>query len=356
MSAINRKRKSKKNQLSNLSRLVNDGFELFALENNASQVESDIIVHIDRSQISLSRRDTKKTITHRRNPKKPDLVVSFITKNIDPGDRVLISLKPNSYLEVVEETYSHSSRVCEETAARSAILNSPFKKKNTLYFWSRLNDQSFNKSIRVFIMPEEMITTVLIGVSNVTAEIVGIISSDNYLGGQPSSKPDWLMGNNIENYSNLALSSLLQISRMPRIYLLSLIACLFFCASAMLSITYYNYQISSLSEASNVARSTLQKIATSKSLATRLNDMKGATFFNLQLMNEVAVKMKDGNWITRLRINDNAAEISGISNSAADILRHYSEIVGTSNVRMLSSVTRDNETGLERFIIGADLK
>ena len=84
--------------------------------------------------------------------------------------------------------------------------------------------------------------------------------------------------------------------------------------------------------------------------------MKGETFFNLQLMNEVAVKMKDGNWITRFRINDNAVEISGVSNSAADILRHYSEIVGASNVRMLSSVTRDNETGLERFIIGADLK
>ena len=353
MATIVRKRTSKQKQFGSIRQLVSDGLDLFALGNGVREVEPDTTIYLNQSRFGIKHSQSKQLIEHEFDVSKPHETAALIRGYIKPKTRVLFVLDRTCYFGVMDHSESASNRICADTAARTAQMNSPFHRKNTVYFWRRDDNYRKKCDIHVFILSSDILEGFYAGLRDVNANVIGMITSKDFMAERQFSAINSMQKTNIKHEQNWK-SELKKLEMLPRTYSILFFACFIFIASAIASFSVSSQKTAGLTGASSQARSDLETFATAGIIKNKLKKMRRDAFNKLRLMNAVASKMEDGSWVNRIRINDGAVEVSGISKSAADTLRQIAEVKGTSNVRLLSSVTRDSKTQLERFIIGLD--
>lgn len=354
--------KSRKNNSSSIQRLkqilqlVTDGFDLFVPDEKNNSLELDIIIHIDQNKITVSGNNLDKHPPKSIDASNPDTALILLNQYLQPKSKALISIASHTSLAVEQSVTSISSRACEEVAALCAKNNSPFKPKDTLYFWRRVQDYKTNYAIIVYIMSADTLRLIDIAFRNANIEVMGITTSQDYLTNQAVCIPLWLNQKREKNRKKYFGNISHYIGRMSRTYQILLASCIIFIVSSLVNLFYSEQKLILLDNASSQARSDLHEFASSSRLSQKLSEMRAASLFRMSLLNNIAKQMEDGSWVTRIKIDDKSIEISGHSKSAANTLKNLAKIEGTQNVKLLSSITRDQTTQLERFIIGVDLK
>lgn len=285
-----------------------------------------------------------------------DALAEFVARSIQTKQKVDLIVDTSLALDLTVEAFSRVTRICDQIVENAVILETPFGADNTLAFWQASNKAASDHTLQICIVPRDEVEPVIIALLENGLTIGKITRASEERMQAWSAKPDWLSFDD-EKADNTSFSKFQRVTKTFPASMKIMLVCLgVLLTSALANITYTQNRLASLGPEAQNASAILRDAALKNAVTNQLNKQRRATLNRIAILNEIANDLDDETWLNRYRINENSIELSGFTPSAAETLRKIAAIEGTTNVRLLSSVVRDQNRNLERFRLGLDVQ
>ncbi len=227
----------------------------------------------------------------------------------------------------------------------------PFKAEQVYFDWEIKNKDAQQQKInlKLYVVPRNSLDRLMKKLKSLGITPRVITAGDNILNPGINFTPDSYGLIHVKNYSikNMGLPAM---------------AVIMFIAMLYAPIIYQSYKLDSLkAEVQSLKEQAMDNQAL---VLERDNIISRASFLDeqrhmrssiLDLIYELTIILPDNTWINRLITDDDEIQIYGESAAAASIIEMLEESEYFSNVQFKAPVTKNNNTGSERFHISMNL-
>lgn len=227
----------------------------------------------------------------------------------------------------------------------------PFKAEQVYFDWEIKNKDAQQQKInlKLYVVPRNSLDRLMKKLKSLGITPRVITAGDNILNPGINFTPDSYGLIHAKNYSLKDMG-------------LPVMAVLMFIAMLYVPVIYQNARLNSLeSKVQNLREQAMdnQTLVSERdniiSRARFLDEQRHKSNSMLDLIYELTIILPDNTWVNRLITNDDEIQIYGESAAAASIIEMLEESEYFSNVQFKAPVTKNNNTGSERFHISMNL-